>query len=204
MNMNETATDQSVAVIDGNEAPRKRNIFDIDAELDQIAMAFDQLADTGEESEVLAAIEAYFGDLLNDRDKKIDSYCYLIDEYLAKAAARKAEAARIAALAKTDENNAAKLKARLKIYFEANEITKMETKLHKLSIVGNGGVQALTLHPDVTENPEAILPKEFQKVTVTPNADAIRAELAKPEADQLPLIKQLAKLELRGTSLRIK
>lgn len=182
----------------------KRSIFDIDAELDGIAMAFDQLAETGEEDAYLAAIEKYFGNLLDDRDRKIDAYCALMDQYTGMASVRKQEADRLAKLAKTDENNAKRLKERLKYFLDHKEITKIETRLHKLTIAGNGGVQALTLHPDVTENPEAILPKEFQKVTVTPNTDAIRAELAKPEADQLPLIKQLAKLEPRGTSLRIK
>jgi len=45
---------------------------------------------------------------------------------------------------------------------------------------------------------------EFQKKTVTANTDAIRAELAKPVEEQNELIRQLAKLEPRGTSLRIK
>lgn len=180
---------------------KKRNIFDIDAELDSIAMAFDQLAETGEEAAVLEAIENYFGSLLDERDRKLDGYARLIDQYASIAKIRKAEADRIAALATTDENNAKRLKARLKLYFESNEISKIETKLHKFAIQGNGGVQPLTVSSDVEED-ATLLPKEFQKVI--PDTDKIRAELGKPEKEQNAIVVKYCVLEPRGTHLRVK
>lgn len=183
--------------------PQKRNIFDIDAEIDQIAMAFDQFSETGEEGAVLDAIENYFGDLLHERDRKIDGYCRLIDEYLARSEARKKESERIAILAKTDNNNAARLKSRLKFYFEQNGITKFETAFHKVSIAKNGGVQPLTVSSDVEEDP-FLLPEGFRKIVVTVDKDAIRKELAKPEEEQDITVARYCILEERGTSLRIK
>ena len=181
----------------------KRNIFDIDAELDSIAMAFDQLADTGEDQAVLEAIESYFGDLLNERDRKIDGYCRLIDDYIGRAEAQKKEADRIAALAKTNKANADRLKTRLKVYFDANEITKIDTPLHKLWVQKNGGATPIIIAEEFIQDPSK-LPVEFQVVTITPNTDAIRAELKKEDAERLCDMTAIAALGEVGSHMRIK
>jgi hypothetical protein len=182
---------------------RKRTIFDIHGDLDQIAMAFDQLAETGEEQAVLDAVEAYFGNLLDERDTKLDNYSLLIDDYSFKAELQEREARRLLDLAKANKNAAQRLKERLKIYFELNGITKLDTSFHKFWIQKNGGKVPVRLLPQFTEDPSK-LPVEFQVMLITPNTDAIRAELQKESAEQLYDMSVIAELAEVGTHLRIK
>ena len=110
----------------------------IDAELDQIAEAFDRLGDGGTEEELLAAVEKYFGDLVQERDQKLDNYARFIAQREAYAKLRKAEADRLAALAKTDLNAGEALKKRLHMLFQERGWTKIETPFHKFAIANNG------------------------------------------------------------------
>ena len=153
----------------------KRNIFDIDAELDQIAMAFDQLEDGGTEEGVLAAIEAYFGDLLNERDAKLDNYVRFIAEKTAIAATRKQEAQRLSALAKTDENTAKRSKDFLKILFDSKNWQKIETKLHKFWIQNNGGAKPIVISDGIDATK---VDEKYRKVTIDIDMEAVRADLA--------------------------
>lgn len=131
---------------------RARNIFDIEIELVQIAESYDQLAETGAgDDEIQQAIFVYFGDLVQERDTKLDNYVRLIRTKEAHAEARKAEAKRLQALAQTDENAAKSLKLRLQQFFEFVGIKKTETRFHKLCIQGNGGARGIKVWEDPTE-----------------------------------------------------
>lgn len=167
----------------------KQSIFDIGGELDQIAQAFDQLAEGGEEQAVLDAIEQYFADLLDRRDEKLDSYARLIRAFDFTADARQQEADRLAALAKTDKNNAKRLKDRLKLYLESAGITKIETGYNKFAIQPNGGKPPM-------EVDEANVPSEFCKQV--PDNEKIRVAL--DAGQSLPF----ASFGERGTHLRIR
>ena len=174
----------------------KRNIFDIDAELDQIAMAFDQLEDGGTEEGVLAAIEAYFGDLLNERDVKLDNYARFIAEKTAIAATRKQEAMAVfSALAKTDENTAKRSKDFLKILFDSKNWQKIETKLHKFWIQNNGGAKPIVIADGIDATKVA---EKYRKVTIDIDMEAVRADLA--AGIEVPF----AQYGEVGTHLRIK
>ena len=173
---------------------RKRNIFDIDAELDQIAMSFDQLEDGGTEEAVLAAIEAYFGDLIQERDAKLDNYARFIAERKAIGAARKAEADRLAALAKVDNNTADRAKAFLKHLFDSKGWTKIETPSHKFGIQANGGKPPLI----IDEVDPTTVDECYRLVTVKIDQEAVRADL---EAGvEVPF----ARIGEVGTHLRIR
>src|SRR4051812_28573634 len=76
-----------------------------------------------------------------DMARKVDGYCAMIRDREATSRARKEEAQRIDALAKQDAQVVAKLKERLKFFFDDHGITKLETPLAKLSIVNNGGAR---------------------------------------------------------------
>jgi Siphovirus Gp157 len=162
---------------------KRQNLFDLDAELDQIAMAFDQLADTGEDTAVLESIENYFAGLLEDRDAKIDAYCRLIDRFNSYAAIRTAEAKRISALAKSDENAAKRLKDRLKAFLESKNMARIETPLHKVWVQNNGGSVPIVFEPGVEED-ATCLPEAFRKIVYVPNETALRTELGIQQAIQ--------------------
>lgn len=175
------------------------NIFDLGDELDKIALAYDQLADGGTEEEFLAAIENYFGDLLNQRDAKLDNYARLIATCDAKAKARREEAARLSKLATTDANLAERLKARLKTYFEVAGIQQIETSLHKFALQANGGALALDIDDECLRDP-ALLPEDYRETVtqIVTRTDKIRESL---EAGvELPF----ARLRPRGTHVRIR
>jgi len=172
-----------------------RNIFDIEGELAQIAEAFDQLADGGTEDEVLAAVESYFADLLQERDTKLDNIARFIAGRLASAAFRKAEADRLKSLATTDENAAKRLKDYVKHLFDANGWTKLETPLHKFSVQRNGGKAPLVVDPTVTGES---IPERFRKVKIELDTDALRSALEAGEDIEWACI------DAPGTHLRIK
>jgi hypothetical protein len=151
----------------------KRTFVEIDAELDCIADAFDRLGDGGTEEEILAAVEAYFGDLSNERDRKLDNYARFIAQRQAYAEYRKAEADRLAALAKADLNAAKACKDRLHWLFVEHGWTKIETPNHKFAIQKNGGKAPLIMSE---VDPLTLVP-EFQKVTVDVDREAVRAAL---------------------------
>lgn len=177
------------------ESTRNRSIFEIGDELNAIAEAFDRAEENGDDEVVRTAFEAYFAQLLDNRDIKLDRYAALIQFNQTLADAAKAEAKRCADLARIRENRVAAMKARLKMYFEANGITKIETAKHAFTIAGNGGKLPLVI--DENTKPEAA-PECFQKVTVDFDQDAIRAALESGEE------LDFARLGERGTHLRVK
>ena len=172
----------------------KRTFVEIDAELDRIAEAFDRLDDGGEEADVLAAVEAYFGDLSNERDRKLDNYARFIGQRQAYAEYREAEAKRLAALAKADLNAAKACKDRLHWLFVERGWTKIETPNFKFAIQKNGGKAPLIMG----EVDPLTLTPEFQKVTVDVDREAVRAALESgTELD-------FARIGEPGTHLRIR
>lgn len=93
-----------------------------------------------------------------------------------RAATCKAEAALYAAAAKTHANNAERVKARAFLLMEAAEHAG-ET-LPGARLQNNGGNAPLVYAADFDAT---ALPFSLQRVTVEPDADAIRAALAKGE-----------------------
>lgn len=177
------------------ESTRNRSIFEIGDGLNAIVEAFDRAEENGDDEVVRTAFEAYFAQLLDNRGIKLDRYAALIQFNQTLADAAKAEAKRCADLARIRENRVAAMKARLKVYFEANGIAKVETAKHAFTIAGNGGKLPLVI--DENTKPEAA-PERFQKVTVDFDQDAIRAALESGEE------LDFARLGERGTHLRVK
>ena len=85
---------------------------------------------------------------------KIDNYCSLISEIEARSAARKAEADRLADLARVDENAAKALRDRLKFVFESRSLPTMQTDRFRVSIAKNGGKAPLDIRVGPDELPE--------------------------------------------------
>jgi hypothetical protein len=145
------------------------------------------------DEEVASIIDAWLSEARGDLTGKVDNYAGKIRALEARAAARKNEAERIAALATTDTNLATRLKERLRAFFESEGLDRFETPRFRFVIANNGGRVPVTLDT----SPEN-LPEGFRRVVFLPDTDAIRAALEAGET--VPG----ATLAPRGRHLRIK
>ena len=155
------------------------------------------LAETGGEitPEAEAAFNAFEAELAANLHAKTDAYCALIAEIDARAAARKAEAKRLADRAKTDERTSDALRERLRFVWETRRLGKVETDRFTVSLARNGGKAPLDIRCGVDELPAWAIKRE---TVVTVDKDAIRSRLDAGE----PL--DFASLMERGTRINIK
>lgn len=143
------------------------------------------------------AVAAWFEELGEDRDKKLDGYVTLIAEFEARAEMRQKEAKRLQARASVDANNGQRLKDRLKSFFQIMGLKTVETDYHRITLANNGGKLPLILEGAYETAPE-LLPDEFQRKLITPDKDAIRARLEAGEE------LEFASFGERGCGIRIK
>ena len=173
------------------------SLFDLSSSAAIMKFWLETEAKTDDAGELTGEIDTTIDDLLKELEgsieAKVENYCWLIREIEGRAAIRLLESKRIKALATTNENLVKSLKERLKFFFEAQSIQKLECKTFKVSIANNGGVQPLQV-----DLPADQLPPQFQKVTIEADNASIRKALEMgTEIDGVKLLQ-------RGTSLRIK
>ena len=173
------------------------SLFDLSASSAIMKFWLETEAKTDDAGEMTGEIDTTIDDLLKELEgsieAKVENYCWLIREIEGRAAIRLLESKRIKALATTNENLVKSLKERLKFFFEAQSIQKLECKTFKVSIANNGGVQPLQV-----DLPADQLPVQFQKITIEADNASIRKALEMgTEIDGVKLLQ-------RGTSLRIK
>ena len=101
----------------------------------------------------------------------IDDLLAIASEIEHRAAGRKAEAKRIAELAKRDQAIADWMKGQITRVLESSGATSIQTPRHKVTLATPGGVRALEIVGDV---PEAF---STTVTTVVPNKELIRATL---------------------------
>lgn len=133
--------------------------------------------------------------LQDERERKVDAYCCLIAELAARAAARKAEAQRLAESAAATEAKIKSLKGRLMDSMKTLDIKRIETDRFTVTVANNGGLVPLIVEEGI--DPKT-LPEPLQKIIVTVNNEAVRAELEAGKS------LAFAKLGERGQHLRIK
>lgn len=126
-------------------------------------------------------------------DQKAEAYAAVIREHETRAEIRKAEAARIAELAKADANRAAKLKQFLMHSMGSLGKRKIETPRFRISIQGNGGLQPMQI-----TNLGRVPPEFLKQPEPVPDTDKIRKALEGGE------ILEFAELLPRGKRLAIK
>ena len=147
----------------------------------------------GSDPAVLDAIEKWIAELDINLQDKVDGYASYISELLARAEARKAESARLAALAKTGRNTAKRLKDRRMWAMQERGLKKVETPRFVVSVRENGGKLPLDV-----QVPGSELPPRFQQVTIDPDNDAIRNALdAGEEIDGCTLMERGQHLSVR-------
>lgn len=125
---------------------------------------------TGQED----AVQAFLDETGDALTAKVDAYAGLIRQLEAFAATRKAEAKRMADLAKSDENRAKWLKERLLLAMDVIGETRIDGDRHRVSIAKNGGKVPVVVPDDVDALPDA-----FVRTVVKRDADkdAIREAL---------------------------
>ncbi len=174
-----------------------RSLFEIGDDLFALGEMLEEVGGEITEDEAGEALERWFEQLGAERDKKIDGYCLLIRQFEAASEARELEAKRLMALAGADGNNARRLKDRLKRFFDAQGIAKLETPRFKLSIQKNGGKAPLVV-PQAWEQEPAAAPEAYQRRVIQLDKEAIREALEAGE--------QVDGCEIapRGSHLRIR
>ena len=140
-----------------------------------------------------AAIDSWLEETGTATRDKVDNYCGLIRELECRAAARKAEAKRLAERASIDAGAVDRLKARLLWFFERHQLRTLETARFRVTAAQNGGVAPLHITAPLEE-----IPDEFIEFVRKPMNPMIREMLEAGE--KLPF----AELGERGKSIRIK
>jgi hypothetical protein len=185
----------------------KQSLFEIGAEMAELEAALTDLGGDITDEEIERKFDEWFASLTERLEAKVNSYCWLIEQFQASAEARKAQAQRLQKLAQADANAAARLEKRLKDFMIATGKTKLKTEHFNPRLANNGGKQPLWLAPEVEAEP-ARLPERFHKTTVTIDKDELRAALEAGEVVTLPSAAgepiEAAKLLPRGVSLRIR
>ena len=132
----------------------KRTLLTIDADLDALAQGFDHLESEGQDAAGLLLDS--FGEVLEERNGKIDRWVgYIRAKYAAsevlKAEAKqyKAEADRLGKLAKTLESEADKSRDWLKQIFIRLGWQRMETSLNRIYVRSSGKRPLILARPEV-------------------------------------------------------
>jgi hypothetical protein len=133
-----------------------------------------------------------------ERDKKLDNIGAFVKDLEARGKARTEIRKQMEKLEKADFNKAKYLKEFVLHFFQANGINDtIQTLRCKFRKQPNGGLMPLVLTESAVVEPH-LLPERFQKVTITPDTDAIRAALDAGEE-----LKGIAMFAERGEHLRI-
>lgn len=145
------------------------------------------------DEDVDAALTAWLAEADAPLKDKLDAYGAVIREKELRAAARNAEAERLGGLAAVDLNAVKRMKDRLRWFFEAHELQKVETDRFRFTLASNGGKAPI----DLAVKDASKLPEWARRVKVEPDLEAIRSRLERGEE------LEFASLAERGRHLRI-
>lgn len=132
------------------------------------------------EGELSPELEKFLTEMVAQREEKLEGYGRYIAEVENRAAARKAEAARLSALAKRDEGITKLLKDRLLKCFQVNDWKKVETPSFSFTLANNGGALPMIVNPEWELDP-AKAPEQFHKIAIQIDREAIREALRNDE-----------------------
>lgn len=118
--------------------------------LAQIEQEIHQLLETISESENQEEFEPLLAELLQNLDKKIDGYLYMIRYFEQQAEARQKESDRLQSLALESQSKAAYLKETLKAHMEYTQTKSLEGTYGKVSHCRNGGKAPIWFNPELT------------------------------------------------------
>ncbi len=125
-------------------------------------------------------------------DKKADDYCYVMDSIAGKASVVKKEMDRLKAIYDRFTNVHNRMENALKGSMEALNRKSIETDLHTIKVVKNGGLAPLNIN-------EIEVPEEYMKTEIKKSPDKDKIRQALKEGKELGF----ASLGERGTHLKI-
>lgn len=173
-----------------------KSLFQIGDELSALAELMNETGGEIPEGAIGEELEAYFDSLHEEKDRKLEAYCWLIKEFEARAECRQQEAYRIGVMASQDAANAKRLKDRLKGFLETQDPMKSETRSFKVWVQKNS---ATPIHyPEEWDIEPATAPEAFQRRVIALDKDAIRDAIKAGDETHG------ARLGERGSHLRIK
>lgn len=173
-----------------------RTLFQIGEELTALAELMEELGGEITDDQVGLELEAYFDSLNEDKEAKLERYCWLVKEFEARAESRQQESYRLADLAQQDGRNAKRLKERLKSFLETQNPKKAETRSFKMWVQKNSATPLE--YPEAWDAEPASSPERYHETKIILNKKLLRADL---EAGELV---EGCEIGPAGNHLRIK
>lgn len=141
----------------------------IEGDLDALDALLEERGGDITEEDAEAAVDDWFDELGEARDRKLNGYCRRIQALKANAAAKKQEEGRLAQQRKIDEGNAGWLERRLLSFVQRRGMPikgkptrQLETTLFKITETLNGGKQSISILVPPLE-----LPEQLRQDTIT-------------------------------------
>lgn len=185
-----------------NQMSATETLDNLDRELELILQYLE--SDTPEEREIA---EEVFQDFLPRLEKKIDSYVNAIGRIKARRDFRQAEANRIAALAKSDDQTITWLTQKLQNFMEnrAAELSekqgnKLEGLYCRISLCNNGGKPPIWVNPDLDLSD---FPSDYIVPIPTLNTDKLKEDVLMQGEIKDSQGRLIAKVLSRGRHIRI-
>lgn len=170
-------------------------LFAIGADMEALETLLYEVGGDVSEDDATDAVESWFAELAEDRDRKLDGYGRYITELTARATAKRDEASRLLQRARTEEERARWLKDRLLRYLQDRGLKALDTPLHRFAVAGNGGRLPLVVDVEPEDLPE---PYRVEKRTFLRDETEIRAALDRGD------LLQFARYGERGCHLMIR
>lgn len=176
-----------------------RTLFDITEDLLALEDILDEVGGDVSDEEAEAAVDRWLTDLGEERDKKLESYAWLIKRLEGDADTIKGEMDRLRLRRQTAENKAKRLKERLELFLKMQGIDKIQTERFTFALQKPGGKPRVELGFFFQEHPEE-LPEGLRRVKFEPDLEAIRQRIEEGDED----IKMIAHVVEGEKRLRIR
>lgn len=174
----------------------KASLLDLTEQLDQLGQLIEE-----NEGELTPELEELLDQLVVQDKEKIGRIGWMLKDWDADAADLKVRIASYRERITVLTNKKARLLGYIKYIMELRGVNVLYGTPWDLKIRKNGGQDPIKLRDGV--EPED-LPKLFQRVTVTPDKDALRAALLADESEPSRVTaEKLAYIGERGSSLRV-
>lgn len=169
--------------------------------LAQIQSEIQQLLEQMSEVDNQEEFEPLLAELLQNLDKKIDGYLYMIRHFEQQAKVRQEESDRLQSLATESQRKADWLKQTLKDHMEYTQTKSLEGDYGKVSLCKNGGKSPIWFNPETTAE---TLPDELTMTRKMIDHQKIRT-LCEEQGGELVVDGiAIAKILDRSNHLRIK